>query len=66
MIDSRVPRDDDEITPIRKVSTQEHLNASNRSDIYEDPTQKYKIYPKIDKEIYKSVNNMIVKKRQNY
>ena len=66
MIDSREPREDDEITPIRKVSTQEHLNASLRSDTYEDPVHKYRIYPKIDKEIYKSVNNMIVKKRNNY
>ena len=68
MIDGRGPREDDEITPIRKVSTQEQLGlASHRSDhTYEDPMQKYKVYPQIDKEIYRSVNSMIVKKRQNY
>ena len=42
MIDSREPREDDEITPIRKVSTQDQLGlgshrSDHRSDLYEDP-----------------------------
>ena len=62
MIDNRQPREDDEITPIRYA-------ASQKSDtlILDDPMPKYKVlYPKLDPDVYKSVNNMIMKKRSNY
>ena len=70
MIDSREPREEDEITPIRKVSTQEQLmglNVSHKSgSLYDDPKHKYMLYPKIDKDVHKSLNSMLIKKRQNY
>ena len=70
MIDSRGPREEDEITPIRKVSTQEQLmglNISHKSgSLYDEPKHRYMLYPKIDKDVHKSLNNMLIKKRENY
>ena len=70
MIDSREPREEDEITPIRKVPTQDHLHgldvSHKSSSYYDDPKHKYLLYPKIDSDIHKSINDMIVKKRVNY
>ena len=62
MIDSRKPREDDEITPIRQAASQK----SDQTLILEDPMKKYKAYPKLDPEVYKSVSNMIMEKRNNY
>ena len=43
------------------------LNVSHKSgSLYDDPKHKYMLYPKIDKDVHKSLNSMLIKKRQNY
>ena len=70
MIENREPREYDEITPIRKVSTQDQLmglNVSHKSgSLYDDPKHRYMLYPKLDRDVHKSLNNMLIKKRENY
>ena len=62
MIESRQPCEENEITPIRYAASQK----SDQTLILEDPMKKYKVYPKLDPEVYKSVSNMIMEKRNNY